>query len=198
MSTQLVEELGSIYRALQEAHSVLSQSNFFGSGGWRPAELRVLLEAGRSDEGIQQQPTILFVDDDQGNNEVLRIHFESEFDMIFASSGAEAMEILSIEWPKIGLVVSDQRMCGMTGTQLLDKIRRSWPNIELMLITAYSDIEPLIEAVNESRVSGYIHKPWKASDVRSVLREGLSRYISSSMGRRALCAMQGEQVAGGG
>ena len=117
-------------------------------------------------------PRILYVDDDDANLIVFRAAFEDELDIVTAPSGAEALAWLARD-PEIALLVTDQRMPGMSGTQLADIVRREHPDVVRYLITAYSDLGAAIDAINLGEVHRYLRKPWDAAELRVQLREGL-------------------------
>ena len=129
-----------------------------------------------SSDDFHEGPAILFVDDDVGNLRVLEIHLARDFLILTAQNGTEALEILERRHQEIGLVVSDQRMAGMSGVEFLVKVRQDYPKIERMIITAYADLPPIIEAINSGRIGGYISKPWNPTELRVMLRSGVERY----------------------
>ena len=110
---------------------------------------------------------ILLVDDDIGNLENMLFALELSFDIITASSGNEAMEILARE--KIAVIVTDQRMPGMTGTELLKRVKETYPHIIRILITAYSDIDAAVMAINKGDIYRYIKKDYPISEIESYI-----------------------------
>jgi signal transduction histidine kinase len=115
---------------------------------------------------------ILYVDDDRSNVVVFRAAFSDEFELVCADSGAEAIEILERD-RDIAVLLTDQRMPEMSGTQLAEVARRRWPDIVRFLITAYTDLGAAIDAINLGQVHRYLRKPWDPMEMRVVLREGL-------------------------
>jgi len=112
-------------------------------------------------------PLILYVDDESGN----RIVFEqstTEFNVICAASGHEALELMS-QHP-VAVLVTDMRMPGMSGEELLRITKERYPQAIRMVITAYSDVEPILRAINEGLVVRYIVKPWQRTELVQVLR----------------------------
>ncbi len=122
-------------------------------------------------------PAILFVDDDLANLKVLEVHLRSDFRVLTAQNGTDALALLEGGEHDIGLVVADQRMAGMTGVELLSLVRSRFSNVGRMLITAFADLDPVIAAINEGQISGYIRKPWNPADIRLLLRSGLERVV---------------------
>ena len=117
---------------------------------------------------------ILLVDDDIGNLENMLFALELSFDIITASSGNEAMEILARE--KIAVIVTDQRMPGMTGTELLKRVKETYPHIIRILITAYSDIDAAVMAINKGDIYRYIKKDYPISEIESYIRQAIDFY----------------------
>ena len=94
------------------------------------------------------------------------------------------MEILERDAAKIGVVITDQRMPGHTGVELLAESARSGRNIVRMLITAYSDIESAIEAVNSGAIYKYITKPADLKQLKQTLREAMELYLAAPSATR--------------
>jgi PAS domain S-box-containing protein len=107
---------------------------------------------------------ILYVDDEEGNLVAFRAGFRREFDVITAQSGAEALELLERISPHV--VVSDQRMPHMTGSDFLAQVRERWPRIVRIMLTGYSDMASVVDAVNRGGIHAYINKPWDEVDLR--------------------------------
>jgi signal transduction histidine kinase len=120
--------------------------------------------------------TILYVDDDTANLTVLQAACADEFDVITASSGAEALEIL--QQREIAVLLVDQRMPGMTGVELFEAIREQHRDTVRILITAYSDISSAISAINRGQVRRYIKKPWEPEELKATLAESLEIYAT--------------------
>ena len=122
---------------------------------------------------------ILYVDDDAPNLDLFRRWFDEQFTVVTAASGAQALEFL--EKREIGVVVSDQRMEPMSGIDLLARVEQRWPMVTRMLLTAYSDRDLLLSAIQRGRVHDYVLKPWQPEDLG-----GRLRYAMDSWQRRAL------------
>jgi signal transduction histidine kinase len=117
---------------------------------------------------------ILYVDDEPLALETLQRQFRREFTILTASSAAQGLEILRER--TVALVLADQRMPDMTGTQLLSRVRVEFPHAVRMLLTAYTDLESVVEAINQGHVYRYLTKPYDEREVRMALREGIERY----------------------
>ncbi len=120
---------------------------------------------------------VLYVDDEEKSLKYFRMALGRDFDVMTASSAAEAMEILEREGDRIGVLVTDQRMPEETGTDLLGRVRRQRPGIVRVLTTAYSDLDSAIEAVNSGGVFRYVTKPWDIRDLRGVLLRAMEFFL---------------------
>jgi len=125
---------------------------------------------------------ILVVDDEQDNLDAFRFNFRKTFDIVTASGGAEALEIL--EGKEVAVVVTDQRMPRMTGVELLREVRVRQPDAVGIILTAFTDVDVLIEAINLGQVYRYITKPWDAKEVRGVLQYAIERFHLQRDNRR--------------
>lgn len=114
---------------------------------------------------------ILYVDDERPNLVSFKATFRTDFQVFIAQTGTDALDILSKE--SIDLVVTDQRMPGMTGVELLAKVRQLQPDSIRMILTGYSDMSAIIDAINKGNIYYYISKPWKADEMRLIFDKAL-------------------------
>lgn len=117
---------------------------------------------------------ILIVDDEAPNLRLLQRVLGSEYEVFAVESGAHALEILMQH--NISLIVSDQRMPEMTGVELLEKSIALRPYAIKILLTGYTDVQALIDAINAGKVYKYIPKPWDAEDLRLTVKRALEAY----------------------
>ncbi|MCE4554003.1 HD domain-containing phosphohydrolase [Roseateles cellulosilyticus] len=118
--------------------------------------------------------TLLFVDDEPSILSALRRLFRPlGHRVLMAESGSAALEILAQE--DVDLVLSDMRMPGMDGAQLLAAVRERHPEIARLLLTGYADIGSTIAAINLGEIQRYIPKPWDDQELLLAVREGLER-----------------------
>ncbi len=117
-----------------------------------------------------EKDKILFVDDDPINTESFVISFSEEYDVITASSGEEALEIFQQE-SGISVVLSDQRMDGMSGVELLSSIYAIHPDTVRIIITGYIDVSDIIDAINRGHIYQYVLKPWDIVQLRLILEQ---------------------------
>ena len=118
--------------------------------------------------------TVLIVDDEFENLVVLEALLEDEgYVVLSAENGDEALAHFE-QHPDIDMVISDQRMPRMSGVELLSKIAASHPDTMRVVLTAYSDVEPIVSAVNEGSVYRFLLKPWSDVELRATVEEGLT------------------------
>lgn len=116
--------------------------------------------------------TILYVDDDIMSLKVFTHAFEDDYRIFTASSGSQAIKIL--EKNKIDLILTDQQMPEMEGSELLMKIVPLYPNIIRILITGENDINTIVKVVNAVGLDKYIFKPWNKEGLRLELDKALN------------------------
>lgn len=117
---------------------------------------------------------ILYVDDSRENLDGFYYTFYRTFDIFTAINGQEALEILAHE--QIQLVISDQRMPDITGIALFDIIKKDYPNLIFILITAYTDLDVMLDAINKAGVFRFMVKPWEKSDMRHTITNALETF----------------------
>lgn len=107
---------------------------------------------------------VLFVDDEEGNRKAFKATFRRDMDVVLASSGEEALRLLEQE--PVHVIVSDQRMPDMVGSELLTLVRDRYPDTMRILLTGYSDLEAVAQAINKGGIFAYATKPWDENDLR--------------------------------
>ncbi len=105
-----------------------------------------------------QLPKVLCVDDEPGLLRSLRWLLRGQYEVAVASSGFDGLALLSAE--NFDVIISDQRMPGMTGTEFLERAREVSPRSIRLLLTGYSDFNAVLSSVNDSEVFRFISKPW--------------------------------------
>jgi response regulator RpfG family c-di-GMP phosphodiesterase len=120
--------------------------------------------------------TILLVDDEEDNLQLLKRTLYRDYNILTAMDGVEALNVLEKEGKNISLIVSDQRMPNMTGTEFLSKTIDTYPNVIRMLLTGYSDIDAMIDGVNKCGLFQYITKPFDPEDLKITIKNGISAY----------------------
>ncbi|MBT8492365.1 MAG: sigma-54 dependent transcriptional regulator [Deltaproteobacteria bacterium] len=117
---------------------------------------------------------VLIVDDEQDNIDAFRFNFKRSLTILSANSGPEALELL--EDNDVAVIVTDQRMPKMTGVELLQAAQDKRPDAVGIILTAFTEVDVLIEAINLGHIYRYITKPWDAKEVRGVLTQAIERF----------------------
>jgi len=128
------------------------------------------------------------VDDEIPNLRLLRRVLSGEHDIIEAQGGAEALEVLKGEY--VSLIITDQRMPAMTGVQLLEQSIVVCPDTIKILLTGYTDVQALVDAINAGSVYKYIAKPWDADELKLTVRRALEAFELKETNDRLLAELQ--------
>ncbi|MCL6584780.1 MAG: response regulator [bacterium] len=124
---------------------------------------------------MTSQPTVLIVDDEPNIVRSLqRLLQDDGYKIYIANSGTEALEILK-EHP-VSVIISDQKMPNMAGSQLLEKVLQEYPETIRILLTGSSDIRAAIAAINQGQIYRYLQKPWIDEDLKITLRQAVDQY----------------------
>ena len=117
----------------------------------------------------QSSGTVLYVDDETQALKYFAQIYGDRFDITTACSADEALEIIEADPDRIAVLLTDQRMPGKTGVELMEIVRSRHPNIVRVLTTAYTNLESAIKAVNEGGAFRYLTKPWNEGEMIGVL-----------------------------
>ena len=129
---------------------------------------------------------VLYVDDEEQTLKYFRKALEKEFQVMTATCVSDALAILERDAAKVGVLMSDQRMPGQSGVELLGRVRQKWPRIVRIMITAHSDIEGAIEAVNSGAIYKYLTKPADLRTLRDTLSGAMNLFLEQSVRDTAL------------
>jgi CheY-like chemotaxis protein len=135
-------------------------------------------------DGIREQlkpsrrppkPKMLVVDDEPDNLDLLYRTFRRDFNVLKADSGAAALDILRNEG-EVAVIISDQRMPEMKGTEFLSKTVPDFPDTVRIILTGFTDVEDLVDAINSGQVYKYITKPWDPDELKGVVQYAADSY----------------------
>lgn len=122
----------------------------------------------------EQQIKVLYVDDEQNNLFSFKAIFRTDFHIITAISAEEAVKKLALE--EFHVLITDQRMPGMTGVEFLESILEKHPKPVRILLTGYTDINAVIDAVNKGKIFHYLSKPWDEEELRRTIHTAYELY----------------------
>lgn len=117
---------------------------------------------------------VLYIDDEVHNLTSFKASFRRIFNITTAESAEEASKILEKE--DVHVILSDQRMPRMTGIEFFESITVSHPDPIRILITGYTDINAVIDAINRGQVYKYLTKPWNEEDVKNYIEKAFEVY----------------------
>lgn len=125
------------------------------------------------------QRTLLIVDDEQGiRASLVRMLRSDGYRILQADSGQAALDLLALN--DVHVIISDQRMPGMTGTEFLSTVSRLYPNTVRMILSGFTDLKVVTDAVNRGSVFKFLTKPWDDNDLREQVRDAFRRYRAPS------------------
>jgi response regulator RpfG family c-di-GMP phosphodiesterase len=117
---------------------------------------------------------ILIVDDESANLRMLERLFRGKYQIVSAESGPEALELLRLH--DVALIISDQRMPGMTGIEFLIRAAEIRPQVVRIILTGYTDVNSLVEAINSGVVYKYVTKPWVNPELLQTVDRAMEHY----------------------
>ena len=124
---------------------------------------------------MEHKIKILYIDDELLNLQAFKATFRRQFDIHTARSADEGLEILKNE--PIEVVLADQRMPGKTGVDFFESIIDLHPNPIRILLTAFTDIKAIIDAINKGQVYRYVTKPWSEFDLKLTIENAYQLYL---------------------
>lgn len=126
-------------------------------------------------KGLQSKKIrVLYVDDEMSNLNSFKASFRRDFDVFVTNSPAEGLKILMEE--EIHVILSDQRMPEITGVELLESAFQVKPDVPRIIVTGYTDVEDLIDAINRARVFRFIRKPWAMEEIKAIITDAYEMY----------------------
>ncbi|MBT9553159.1 MAG: response regulator [Hydrogenophaga sp.] len=139
--------------------------------------------------GSTRPRTLLLVDDEAAILSSLRRLFRRDgYHVLSATSGAEALGLLALQ--PVDVILSDQRMPGMTGIEFMREARRRHPHTVRITLSGYTDLESIIEAVNEGAVYKFLTKPWDDDLLRTHVAQAFEQSALAAENRRLGEAVQ--------
>jgi signal transduction histidine kinase len=125
---------------------------------------------------------LLIVDDEEQILNALRRQFKREYEVFTATDADKACAIMR-ESP-IDVVISDQRMPGITGSEFLCRVKDAYPHVVRVLLTGYADVQAVIDSVNRGSIYRYVTKPWDPDELAATIRAAFSRHALEARNRQ--------------
>ena len=135
------------------------------------------------------KPIILFVDDETSVLRAMnRLFRKQNVTVLTAPSGAQGLELL--DQHSISVVVSDQRMTKMCGTDFLKKVRAWYPDTVRCILSGYAEMDSVIAAINDGNVYRFMYKPWDDTEIVATVNECLTVAVSKAKERRDRASLE--------
>ena len=122
----------------------------------------------------EHQPTLLCVDDEPNNLRLLDLQLREHYNILTATNAEEALSIMADN--AVGVVMSDERMPGMGGIELLSNLSQDYPAVGRIILSAYGEADRILRALNTGHAHEYILKPWKLDELRQTLGQAFHAY----------------------
>lgn len=136
---------------------------------------------------------ILLVDDEANVLSALtRALFDEPYEVTCAQSGEEALELLA--HTPFKLVISDERMQGMQGSELLAAVKERWPHTLRILLTGHATLEAAMKAVNQGEIYRFFTKPWDDTELKFAIRSAIERFDLEEENRRLLATVRSQAM----
>ncbi|MDZ7845748.1 MAG: response regulator [Owenweeksia sp.] len=119
--------------------------------------------------GMEKKISVLYVDDEAHNLKSFKASFRRDYNVFTAESGQEGLEIFNNE--DINVILTDQRMPGMTGIEFLVEVKKIDSEPMRILVTGFTDINAVIDSINRGQVYRYLTKPWQEEDLKNTIRK---------------------------
>lgn len=127
-----------------------------------------------------EKQTILIVDDEENNLQLLRRTFRGSYNILTAKNGIEALSVVKEHGDAISLIVSDQKMPEMEGTDFLKEVKNINPHIIKILLTGHVDTDIIVSAINDCDLFQYILKPFEPEELKIAVQRGVNKYVLTS------------------
>jgi len=129
---------------------------------------------------MSEKIKVLYIDDEPNNLISFKASFRLDYQVYTADNTQDALKHLEAH-PDIRIIFCDQRMPDKTGVEFFEDIRAQFPLPIRILLTGYTDIESVIDAINKSNIYRYVKKPWINEDIVSAIDEANKFYLANSM-----------------
>jgi|GEM_PF-565713 len=118
---------------------------------------------------MEGKPRILYLDDDQGNLDSFRANFRDRFEVFTASNPVKAYNLIEPE--QIQIAIADHNMPSMSGVEFLESLSHDFPHVQRILLTGFTEMVPVVEAINKGRVFGVLTKPFNINEIAVMVGE---------------------------
>ncbi|MBX9449063.1 MAG: response regulator [Taibaiella sp.] len=124
----------------------------------------------------EEKINVLFVDDEESNLFSFKANFRIKYNVFTAISGEVALQVL--ETQPVDIIITDQRMPGMTGVEFLEKVLEKYPDPMRILLTGFADMNAVVEAINKGKIYHYLNKPWNEEELDETIQRAYKEYLT--------------------
>ena len=121
---------------------------------------------------------VLYVDDEENNLISFKATFRIKYSVLTAASGDQALALLASE--HVDIIITDQRMPGMTGVEFLEHVLEAYPDPMRILLTGYADMNAVVDAVNKGKIFHYLNKPWNEEELDETINRAYDKYLEKA------------------
>lgn len=121
-----------------------------------------------------EKPRVLYIDDDQANLDSFKANFRDQFLVFTSTTPVQAYNMVGEE--NIQIVIADHNMPAMSGVEFLESISNDYPSVQRILLTGYSELVPVVEAVNKGKVFRILTKPFNMKEISKMVVEAWSQF----------------------
>jgi len=132
-----------------------------------------------------ERPRILIVDDEEAILETMTFTFMDLYEVLTTADPTQAISIIEENQP-VSVIITDQRMPGMTGVELLKEVYEKFPETVRIILTGFADSEATIKAINDGHIYGYVNKPWEPDELKSIVRRAAELHVLALENRRLM------------
>jgi CheY-like chemotaxis protein len=131
------------------------------------------------------KPRILVVDDEEAILETMTYTFQSDYEVLTSADARRALRLLDEKAP-VAAVLTDQRMPGMSGVEFVTEVCRRHPRTVRMILTGFSDMQAIVQAINDGHVWAYVAKPWEPDQLKQLMKQAVEHHQLSVENERLL------------
>ncbi len=118
---------------------------------------------------LSDKPRVLYLDDDDSNLVTFRANFRDEFEVFTTNNPVEAYNMINEQ--KIQIAITDHNMPSMSGVEFLESISSDYPDVQRILLTGYTELVPVMEAINKGKVFRILTKPFNMKEISKMVIE---------------------------
>jgi CheY-like chemotaxis protein len=134
-------------------------------------------------------PRILVVDDEEAILETMTFTFQDDYEVHTSTDARRALEMLD-EYAPVAVVLTDQRMPDMSGVEFVTEVCKRHPSTVRMILTGFSDIDAIIQAINDGHVYAYVTKPWEPEQLKQLMKQAAEHYRLTVENERLLADLR--------